>query len=147
MVLSPVKSQWRKVSFPSTLFLCPILEELLSNVPTKWHAEIGLGLQEALVNAAKHGNKLDPCKQVVVRFCLDEGAYWWIVSDEGNGFTPPEGDRQQQCDRLPPCESESGRGMSILHQIFDRVVWNRQGTELSLCKQVVDRADREPLLL
>jgi serine/threonine-protein kinase RsbW len=145
MLLNPVKSEWDKVSFASTLFLCPILDSLLSAVPSKWHAEIRLGLQEALVNAAKHGNNLDPHKQVVVRFCFEEGAYWWIVSDEGNGFRSPEADRQDLA-TLPPVESESGRGMSILHQIFDRVVWNRQGTEICLCKQLSSQRDREPLL-
>jgi serine/threonine-protein kinase RsbW len=154
MLLSPVKSEWDKVSFASTLFLCPILDSLLSAVPTKWHLEIRLGLQEALVNAAKHGNNLDPHKQVIVRFCFEEGAYWWIVSDEGSGFPTPGGDRQELSTCLPHVESESGRGMFILHQIFDRVVWNRQGTELCLCKQLNCQLDspterlrqREPLL-
>ncbi|WP_295614959.1 anti-sigma regulatory factor [Chamaesiphon sp. GL140_3_metabinner_50] len=156
MVLSPVKSEWDKVSFASTLFLCPILDGLLSRVPGKWQAEIRLGLQEALVNAAKHGNNLDPHKQVIVRFYFEEGAYWWIVSDEGCGFRPPthevapapiERTRQEQsANLLPQLESESGRGMFLLHQIFDRVVWNRQGTEVSLCKQLSSQIDREPLL-
>jgi serine/threonine-protein kinase RsbW len=162
MVLSPIKSEWDKVSFSSTLFLCPILDSLLSTVPSKWQTEIRLGLQEALVNAAKHGNNLDPHKQVIVRFCFDEGAYWWIISDEGSGFHPPardiasstEKNRQDSLAQLPPMESESGRGMFLLHQIFDRVVWNRQGTELSLCKQLycqlagetAPKEQREPLL-
>jgi serine/threonine-protein kinase RsbW len=145
MVLSPVKSEWDKLSFSSTLFLCPILDSLLSIVPGKWHAEIRLGLQEALINAAKHGNNLDPHKQVIVRFCFEEGAYWWIVSDEGSGFEPPERTRPE-LQSLPQVESESGRGMFLLHQIFDRVVWNRQGTEVSLCKQLSSQIDREPLL-
>jgi serine/threonine-protein kinase RsbW len=144
--VSPVKSEWDKVSFASTLFLCPILDSLLSAVPGKWHAEIRLGLQEALVNAAKHGNNLDPHKQVIVRFCFVEGEYWWVISDEGSGFCPPAGDRQDLLDYLPCDQSESGRGMSILHHIFDRVVWNRQGTEIRLCKKLYSTIDREPLL-
>lgn len=153
--VSPVKSEWDKVSFASTLFLRPILDSLVSTVPGRWHAEIRLGLQEALVNAAKHGNNLDPRKQVIVRFCFVEGEYWWVISDEGCGFSPPTGDTQELATCLPPEESESGRGMSILHQIFDLVVWNRQGTEIRLCKKMYskfDRAgaqpssDREPLL-
>ncbi len=149
MLLSPVrpvKSEWDKVSFSSTLFLRPILDSLVSSVPGKWHAEIRLGLQEALVNAAKHGNNLDPQKQVIVRFCFIEGEYWWVISDEGNGFFPPEGNRQAAVELLPADESTSGRGMSILHQIFDRVVWNRQGTEIRLCKKACSTLDREPLL-
>jgi serine/threonine-protein kinase RsbW len=146
MLLSPVKSEWDKVSFASTLFLCPILDNLLSTVPSTWQAEIRLGLQEALVNAAKHGNNLDPLKQVIVRFCFVEGEYWWIISDEGSGFQPPESKRPEVVEYLPAVESESGRGMFLLHQIFDRVVWNRQGTEIRLCKQMYCSCDREPLL-
>ncbi len=149
MLLSPVKSEWDKVSFASTLFLCPILDSLLSAVPPKWQLEIRLGLQEALVNAAKHGNNLDPHKQVIVRFCFEEGAYWWIVSDEGSGFPTSAADKQELSELsvcLPHVESESGRGMFILHQIFDRVVWNRQGTELCLCKQLNRPIDRDPFL-
>lgn len=142
MLLSPVKCELDRVSFGSTLYLCPILDRLLMRVPARWKAEIALGLQEALVNAAKHGNNLDPDKQVNVRSWFVEGEYWWAISDEGSGFHPPSRDFQLPVELLPPVESESGRGMSILYQIFDRVVWNRQGTEIHLCKQL----EREPLL-
>jgi serine/threonine-protein kinase RsbW len=137
---------WDKITFASTLFLCPILDRILSSVPRKWHAEIRLGLQEALVNAAKHGNNLDPQKQVVVSFCLVEDNYWWMISDEGCGFQFPCGCAQELAEKLPNHESESGRGMSMLHQIFDRVVWNRQGTELLLCKQLNRKLEKEPLV-
>ena len=146
MVSSPVKSEWDQLSFASTLFLCPILDDLLLAVPSQWYAEIRLGLQEALVNAAKHGNNLDPRKQVIVRFCCEDDAYWWIVADEGFGFQPPGGNRPLRSTSLPAVESESGRGMFILHQIFDRVVWNRQGTEVCLCKQLHTPADRSSLI-
>jgi serine/threonine-protein kinase RsbW len=146
MLISPVKSEWDKLSFGSTLFLCPILDDLLAKVPHKWQPEIRLGLQEALVNAAKHGNNLDPEKQVIVRFCFVEGQYWWVISDEGQGFCPPAGYHRELAEELPDFESECGRGMSILHQIFDRVVWNRHGTEIHLCKQMHQKVDREPLL-
>jgi serine/threonine-protein kinase RsbW len=137
---------WKHITFTSTLFLCPILDKILASVPYKWHAEIRLGLQEALVNAAKHGNNLDPQKQVVVSFCFREEEYWWVISDEGVGFESPCACHQEIADKLPESESESGRGMSMLHQIFDRVVWNRQGTELRLCKQLSRQCKREPLV-
>lgn len=141
----PVGRTGGTISFASTLFLCPILDILLAQIPDPWKAEIRLGLQEALVNAAKHGNQLDPSKQVVVHFSIVDGHYWWVICDQGKGFTPPTCD----CDSdptstLPDDESENGRGMCLLHQIFDQVQWNRQGTELRLCKQVNNRF-RQPL--
>jgi serine/threonine-protein kinase RsbW len=135
----PLGRCWGTISFASTLYLCPILDLLLAQVPHRWHAELRLGLQEALVNAAKHGNKLDPSKTVIVRFSQAEDYYWWVISDQGCGFNPPCESHDDPLDHLPPREAESGRGMCILHQIFDRVEWNPKGTELRLEKQVNSR--------
>jgi serine/threonine-protein kinase RsbW len=140
--LRPVGRNWGTISFASTLYLCPILDLLLAAIPAKLQSELRLGLQEALVNAAKHGNNLDPGKKVIVRFSLIDNQYWWVISDQGGGFDPKSSDLDDEADPadyLPPDESENGRGMSILHQIFDQVEWNKKGTELRLCKQLQTR--------
>lgn len=137
--LRPVGRDWGTISFASTLFLCPILDLLLANIPAQWQAELRLGLQEALVNAAKHGNKLDPSKTVIVRFSVVDGQYWWVISDEGSGFSPPCDCHADLAEEIPQEEAESGRGLCMLHQIFDQVHWNPQGTELRLCKQAKNR--------
>lgn len=130
----PVKRHWNTVSFASTLYLLPILDLLLAEIPSRWRSEVRLGLQEALVNAAKHGNKLDPSKTVLVRFSASANQYWWVITDQGAGFAPPP---CAESDPNLPCEQrECGRGLYILHQIFDQVQWNSQGTELRLCKLV-----------
>ena len=140
----PVGRNWGTISFASTLYLCPILDLLLAEVPYRWHAELRLGLQEALVNAAKHGNKLDPSKLVIVRFSLADDHYWWAISDQGCGFTPRKS-HADPAQNLPPEEAESGRGLCILYHIFDQVHWNPEGTELRLGKHVSNRF-RFPLL-
>ncbi|MBP0020936.1 MAG: anti-sigma regulatory factor [Cyanobacteria bacterium SBLK] len=133
----PVKKEnWSTVSFASTLYLCPILDILLAKIPDRWQPEIRLGLQEALVNAAKHGNNLDPSKQVCVRFSVTDDLYSWIITDQGTGFAPSHCCPSNPEELLPPEESEDGRGFCLLHQIFDQVHWNHQGTELKLCKRV-----------
>ena len=137
--LRPLGRSWGTISFASTLYLCPILDLLLADIPAKLQAELRLGLQEALVNAAKHGNNLDPAKLVVVRFSLIDNKYWWVISDQGSGFSPCCQRDTDPTEYLPPDESENGRGMSLLHQIFDQVEWNQQGTELRLCKQLETR--------
>jgi serine/threonine-protein kinase RsbW len=137
--LRPVGRNWGTISFASTLYLCPILDLLLAEIPAKLQSELRLGLQEALVNAAKHGNNLDPSKLVVVRFSLIDNQYWWIISDQGRGFTPSCSCDHDPIYYLPPDEAESGRGLCLLHQIFDQVQWNRKGTELRLCKQLETR--------
>ncbi len=141
----PVRRHWNTVSFASTLYLIPILDLLLAEIPPRWRAEVRLGLQEALINAAKHGNKLDPSKTVLVRFSSTSNQHWWVISDQGAGFKPTP-----ECvvdpDKHLPCEErECGRGLYILHQIFDHVQWNSQGTELRLFKRMSDNV-RLPFL-
>jgi anti-sigma regulatory factor (Ser/Thr protein kinase) len=136
--LPPTKRSWSTLSFNSTLYLCPVLDLLLVNIPSEIRYEIRLGLQEALVNAAKHGNKLDPSKSVVVSFLVSKSGYSWVISDQGDGFTPKcTCELHANCPTalLPPEESENGRGLCILHQVFDQVQWNANGTQLRLSKQ------------
>lgn len=135
--------KWGSVSFASTLHLCPILDLLLADVPNRLKNDVRLGLQEALVNAVKHGNQLDPGKTISVQFFFFSDQYWWVISDQGQGFSPngcscdahdlPE--HSEENIPLSECQ-ENGRGLYILHQIFDQVKWNAEGTELRLCKQV-----------
>jgi anti-sigma regulatory factor (Ser/Thr protein kinase) len=87
--LRPSGRKWGTVSFASTLHLCPVLDLLLADVPARCREDVRLGLQEALVNAAKHGNKLDPNKTVVVEFFAIEDQYWWIIADQGKGLSRP----------------------------------------------------------
>ena len=136
---------WNKISFASTLYLCPILDILLAEIPHQWHAEIRLGLQEALVNASKHGNKLDPSKTVEIRFSVMRDEYWWIILDQGNGFYCTNSCSNETYEEIPQEEGECGRGLFILHQIFDKVHWNNNLRELSLCK-VLNQNSRGPLL-
>ncbi|AFY68188.1 anti-sigma regulatory factor [Geitlerinema sp. PCC 7407] len=132
----PVGRRWGTISFASTLYLYPVLDLLLSEVPRAWRAEVRLGLQEALVNAAKHGNNLDPSKTVLVNFLVTENHYWWVISDQGPGFSPPACCQADADEHLPHHEGECGRGLFILHQIFDQVHWSTDGTQLRLGKQL-----------
>jgi len=78
---------WVRLALPQ-LLLCPP-GSAAGRDSYRWRAELRLGLQEALVNAAKHGNNLDPSKLVIVRFSLANDHYWWVIADQGCGFNPP----------------------------------------------------------
>ena len=146
--LRPTSRKWGTVSFASTLYLCPVLDLLIADVPEKWQLEVRLGLQEALVNAAKHGNNLDPGKTVLVEFFVLDDQHWWVISDQGSGFEPVccsalndnLDDAKLSIDEVNEC----GRGLYILRQVFDQVHWSSEGTELRLCKRVKTRV-RQPL--
>jgi anti-sigma regulatory factor (Ser/Thr protein kinase) len=139
-----ISNNWQTISFASTLYLEPVLEVLLSPVPTQWQSEVRLGLQEALVNAAKHGNHLDPSKQVKVLYNFFGQGCCWMVLDQGLNTPPPcTPDNAQDSGSLCP-EQECGRGFFILNQIFDRVQWDWQEHRLSLWKQF--SSVRKPLI-
>jgi len=144
--LRPAGRRWGTVSFASTLHLSPVLDLLLADVPLRWRPEVRLGLQEALVNAAKHGNKLDPTKKVLVEFYIIEAQYWWIIADQGLGFIPSCCCTIDHTKKNVNDLDECGRGLYILHQIFDRVHWNQDGNELRLCKEFKG-SSRLPLLV
>ena len=130
-----IEREWGSLSFVSTLYLRPVLDRLLAQVPRRWQAEVRLGLQEALVNAVKHGNHLDPQKVISVRYRSLGNQYWWVIEDQGGGFdfgdccAPTSTEKED-------CINDCGRGLYILHQIFDEVHWARGGRELHLCKRV-----------
>ncbi len=130
----PTKCNWGTVSFASTLYLSPILDLLIAKVPPDWQAEVRLGLQEALVNAAKHGNQLDPSKTVIVQYAVMTNYCSWLITDNGAGFVPQRCCQNDPISLLPKENSENGRGMCILYQIFDQVHWNEEGTQLRLTK-------------
>lgn len=133
--LRPVGRKWSTLSFASTLYLKPVLDLLLVEVPPSWQPEIRLGLQEALVNAAKHGNGLDPSKQVTIQFSAVSQQYWWVITDQGSGCQSYL--KSEDVSSQVPCnELECGRGLYILHQIFDRVLWDDYERHLSLYKNL-----------
>ena len=132
--------RWSDFITPSTLQLAPLLEILLEPVSCgQLQAQVQLGLQEALVNAVRHGNGNDPAKCLRIRRI--ETPRWWIwqVQDEGLGLPPAarSGDLPRHCDAL------GGRGLFLIHQCFDDVRWSRRGNRLQLA--VVRQRNRATL--
>lgn len=136
--LRPAKQRWKTLRFPSTLYLHPVLELLLQEIPDQLHSDLRLGLQEALVNAAKHGNSLDVRKSVHVKYSKHHQSHTWVIVDEGPGFSPPDVCclHPEETDDLPDCSQECGRGIFILYQVFDEVTWSGNGTQLELKKMM-----------
>lgn len=145
MIVTPVRPvgrKWSNLSFTSTLYLAPVLDLLLDEVPSEWQAELRLGLQEALVNAVKHGNSLDPCKQITVKFSIVSQMYWWIITDQG---LEPQLSEVGKEEPTPCHDLECGRGFYILRKIFDHVQWDSDIHRLTLCKKI-DRSSK-PMII
>jgi serine/threonine-protein kinase RsbW len=121
--------RWADYITPSTLQLAPLLELLLEPIDCALRqAELQLGLQEALVNAVRHGNGCDPAKCLRVRMIISPRWVVWQVQDEGPGV--PDHARGHA---LPePMDALSGRGLFLIHHCFDDVRWSCRGNRLQL---------------
>ena len=121
--------RWADFITPSTLQLSALIEVLLEPVRCRQlQAQLQLGLQEALVNAVRHGNGGDPGKCLRVRRIETPRWLIWQVQDEGDGL-PPEARTSCLPARL---DVDGGRGLFLIHQCFDDVRWSRRGNRLQL---------------
>jgi serine/threonine-protein kinase RsbW len=79
---------------------------------------LSVALRESMVNAMKHGNKLDEGKRVRVAFNLSPSALEIEVEDEGRGFDPG-----LVADPLAPENllKADGRGIFFMRQFMDEV--------------------------
>jgi len=105
------------------------LEEL--GFPDRDVFGIRLSLEEALVNAIKHGNGMDPAKSVRVACEIDAGGVIVEIEDEGPGFHPedvPDPTADENLER--PC----GRGIMLMKAFMTRVEYSNQGNRVLLEK-------------
>ena len=85
---------------------------------------IHLALEEALVNAIRHGNRSDLSKEVGLRFYLNDDRLLMEIEDEGAGFDPA---------KLPdPTDDEfldrpNGRGVLLIRTFMTRVDYLGRG--------------------
>jgi serine/threonine-protein kinase RsbW len=92
---------------------------------------IKLSLEEALVNAVKHGNKLDKSKVVKVNYHVNEQRADITIEDQGPGFNPAELPDPTEDENLERC---SGRGILLMRAYMSSVVFNPQGNKVTLSK-------------
>ena len=84
------RCRWFEFITPSTLALQPLLELLLQPASHEHRDVLQLGLQEALVNAVRHGNGNDPAKLVRIRRIHSPQWLIWQVQDQGPGLQPEQ---------------------------------------------------------
>jgi serine/threonine-protein kinase RsbW len=99
-----------------------------------------IALDEAFVNAVKHGNKNDPHKLVKITAELSPKEACFTVEDEGDGFNVKE---------IPdPCDpanlfKTSGRGVLLIYNIMDEVEYNAQGNRVKMVKRPEARVESQ----
>ena len=91
-----------------------------------------VALDEAFVNAVKHGNKNNPAKLVRIGAELSPKEACFTIEDEGEGF-----DVQTIPDPRDPANlfKSSGRGVLLIYNIMDEVEYNAQGNRVKMVKR------------
>lgn len=92
---------------------------------------VRLALEEALVNAIKHGNGSDPNKQVHILCEVDEIEARIEIEDEGPGFDP--GDVPDPTDE-ENLEKPGGRGIMLMRAFMSEVDYVGNGNRVRLVK-------------
>ena len=93
---------------------------------------IRLALEEGLMNAIKHGNKLDRSKTVHVEAKVTPRSTQITIEDQGKGF--------ERTDVPDPCATEnllkcSGRGILLMEAYMDKVQYTRGGRRVKMIKK------------
>lgn len=99
---------------------------------------IEIALNEAVNNAIKHGNN----NKVLVRLkVLKNGKLIIRVKDKGTGFDVYETVRKSNEENLLndinySILKESGRGLFIIQQVMDKIIFNNKGNDVILVKKM-----------
>jgi len=127
---------WQFVRFQTLPQMQEFLTRLLGEIHVIGFTDkevfgIRLALEEALVNAIKHGNRLDPTKTVHVRYQVTHQQFTIEIRDEGPGFDP-----EGVPDPLNPenLERPGGRGVFLMRHYMSWVQYNEIGNCVTLCK-------------
>ena len=92
---------------------------------------VHLTLEEAFLNAVKHGNKMDPTKKVKVEYSVDPEKVDISITDEGNGFEP-------DCIADPRFGEKlfepGGRGLLLMNSYMDIVEYNERGNRVRMVR-------------
>ncbi|REJ94464.1 MAG: ATP-binding protein [Planctomycetota bacterium] len=90
-----------------------------------------LALEEAIVNAIKHGNGMDPSKSVEILCEIGDERALVVITDEGPGFDPKDIPDPTDDDNL---EKPGGRGIMLMKAFMTRVEYNERGNTVTLEK-------------
>jgi serine/threonine-protein kinase RsbW len=93
---------------------------------------IKLALEEALINAIKHGNKCDPAKRVTVDARVTDKLAEFTITDEGAGFARADVPDPTHVANL---EKSSGRGLLLIESYMTEVKFTDQGRKLWMIRR------------
>lgn len=116
---------------------CALIGQIRESLEShQWPAndvfKIHLALEEAVMNAIKHGNNSDPSKSVKILCNIREELFEVVITDEGSGFIredipdPTEGDNIYR---------DCGRGLKIIENFMSSVEYQGTGNIVRMTKE------------
>jgi serine/threonine-protein kinase RsbW len=93
---------------------------------------IQLAVEEALVNAVKHGNQMDRQKRVHLRFAMGSKGFRIQIRDEGRGFNHRAVPDPTDPENL---ERPTGRGLWLIRHYMHEVRFNAKGNAVTLVRR------------
>lgn len=128
---------WNDVTIASDLSEARLLQDRIEeDLHARAYSEhdifgIKLAVEEALVNAIKHGNQMDQDKRVHVRYRILPHQFDIQITDEGEGFNPeevPDPTADENIER--PC----GRGLLLIRGFMTHVQYQGCGNVVTMTK-------------
>jgi serine/threonine-protein kinase RsbW len=92
---------------------------------------VHLALEEAFLNALRHGNKMDPGKAIRVEYSVDSDRIEISVTDEGEGFDPESVPDPRCGENL---YKPDGRGLLLMRSYMDEVRFSERGNCVHMVK-------------
>ena len=121
---------WHRAHLCAIEEVIPVIESLAAVMSAQGYAHeddfgVLLALEQALVNAIKHGHHYDLTKRVSVRYRVSRTHTLVEVRDQGPGFDPAAPENR---------ERPSGRGLLLVRKYTSRLLHKRRGNGVRLCK-------------
>jgi len=92
---------------------------------------VHLTLEEAFLNAVKHGNKSDPTKKVKIDYSVNSEKVEITMTDEGAGFEPESVDDPRFGEGL---YEPGGRGLLLMNSYMDVVKYSEHGNSVYMVR-------------
>lgn len=93
---------------------------------------VQLAVEEAVINAITHGNKLADDKVVELEFNVHPSEVYIRVKDQGEGFCPEDIPDPRDDDHL---ECTNGRGVMLIRELMSEVSYNACGNQITMTKR------------
>lgn len=131
---APVSRSVVVASIPSAIG--GVCKQILSELEPENFSEedvfsVHLALQEAFLNAIRHGNKMDPEKEVRIDYSVGLDKVEIFMTDEGDGFDPQAVPDPRYGENLYKIK---GRGLLLMRSYMDAVEFNERGNRVRMIR-------------